>query len=533
MRNLELPGRSPVHATGGMVATSHALATSTAVDILRRGGNAMDAAVAACAVQCVVEPESTGIGGDCFCLYAPEGSVADLVAYNGSGRAPAAATYEWYADQGITGIERQSPHAVIVPGAVDAWDRLIADHGSMGLAQLLAPAIAYARDGYPVSSRVSVDFASQVALLKGDATAAEVFLPGGRPPGVGEMHAQPKLADTLEKIAKLGRDAFYTGEVADDIVSYLQSLGGLHTLEDFKTAAGEYVAPITTNYRGYDVYECPPNGQGVIALLLLNMMQSALESGKHGPLSVERLHWEIEAGRLAYQDRNAYVADPAKSDVPVDWLLSQAHAKELAAHVDPTKRTTDLPPVSLPTNDSTVYISVVDKDRNACSFINTLFSNFGTGLMAPKSGVMLTNRGQGFYVEKDHPNCIAPGKRPMHTIIPGMVGKDGRAVMPFGVMGGQYQSFGHMHLLSRMLDDGLDIQEAQDAPRLFPPPGEDVVEVESGFPPEVVEGLKKLGHKIAKPVKPLGGSQAIWIDWQRGVLTGGSEPRKDGCALGY
>ncbi len=493
MRDLEKPGRSPAFGKHGMVATSHAISTAVGLDILRRGGNAMDAAVAACAVQCVVEPESTGIGGDNFCIFAPEGSIKDMVAFNGSGRAPAAATPEWYADRGIATIERQSPHAVIVPGVIDAWETLTKNHGTMDLAELLQPAIEYARDGYPVSSRVSTDFKSNEALLKGCPNATRVFMPAGRLPECGEMHHQPALAATLEKIAKQGRDAFYTGEVAEDIVSFLQSHGGLHTLEDFKAAAGEYVTPISTSYRGYDVYECPPNGQGVIALLLLNMLK----------------------------------------DVPTDWLLSDAHAKELALHFDPDRALDPLPPVSAPVNESTVYISVVDKDRNACSFINTLFSNFGTGLLAPKSGVMLTNRGQGFTLEQGHLNCIAPNKRPLHTIIPGMVGDGDRAVMPFGVMGGQYQSFGHMQFLTKLLDFGMDIQEAQDAPRVFPISGSMEVEMEGTIPAETIARLEKMGHKRIKPAKPIGGSQAIWIDWERGILTGGSEPRKDGCAVGY
>jgi gamma-glutamyltranspeptidase/glutathione hydrolase len=532
MRDLEKPGRSPAVGKHGMVATSHSLSSAVALDVLRQGGNAMDAAIAACAVQCVVEPESTGIGGDNFCLFAPEGSISDMIAFNGSGRAPAAATREWYAQQGITTLERQSPHAVIVPGVIDAWETLSTKHGTMPLAELLQPAIEYARDGYPVSSRVSTDFTSNVKLLQGDPNASRVFLPGGKPPACGEMHHQPELAQTLQKIAEHGRDAFYTGDVAEDMVDYLQSLGGLHTLDDFKNATGEYVDPISTNYRGYDIYECPPNGQGIIALLLLNMLKDVSVDGVD-PLSVERLHMEIEYGRLAYQDRNMFVADPNMEDVPVDWLLSDAHARELAAHYDPAKALDPLPPVSMPTNDSTVYISVVDKDRNACSFINTLFSNFGTGLMAPKSGVMLTNRGQGFNLIDGHLNCIAPGKRPMHTIIPGMVGKGDKAVMPFGVMGGQYQSFGHMQFLTKMLDFGMDIQEAQDAPRVFPIAGSMDVEMEGTIPAETIAALEKLGHRRIKPAKPIGGSQAIWIDWERGILTGGSEPRKDGCAIGY
>lgn len=532
MRDLEKPGRSPAVGKHGMVATSSSISSAVALDILRRGGNAMDAAVAACAVQCVVEPESTGIGGDNFCMYAPEGSIKDMVTFNGSGRAPAAATPEWYAEKGITTIERQTPHAVIVPGVIDAWETLVKNHGTMELGELLQPAIEYARDGYPISSRVSADFASSEALLKGCPNSTRVFMPDGKMPGVGDMHHQPELAATLQKIAEHGRDAFYTGDVAEDIVSFLQSHGGLHTLEDFKNAKGEYVDAISTNYRGYDVYECPPNGQGIVALMMLNMLRDVPTDGID-PMSVERLHMEIEFGRLTYQDRNIYVADMNKSDVPVDWLLSDEHARELASHFDPDKALNPLPPVSAPTNESTVYISVVDKDRNACSFINTLFSAFGTGLMAPKSGVMLTNRGQGFTLEQGHLNCIAPNKRPLHTIIPGMLGKDGKAVMPFGVMGGQYQSFGHMQFLTKLLDFGMDIQEAMDAPRVFPIANTMDVEMEGTVPPETVAALEKMGHRRIAPAKPIGGSQAIWIDWERGILTGGSEPRKDGCAIGY
>jgi len=531
MRNLELPGRSPAHGLNGMAATSHTLSTATAIQILQRGGNAMDAAIAACAVQCVVEPESTGIGGDCFCIYAPEGST-DLVAFNGSGRAPMAATAEWYMDQGISEIEQQSPHSVTVPAALDAWCQLSRDHGKLDLGEVLEPAIQYARDGYPVSSRVSVDFAMAAVLLAGDPNLTRVFMPDGRTPGVGEMHRQPELARTLQMVADQGRDAFYTGELAEDMVGYLQSLGGLHTMEDFAASVGDYVEPISTEYRGHRVWECPPNGQGVIALLLLNIM-SGFETEGVDPISVERLHAEIEAGRLAYQDRNVFVADPSQAEVPTDWLLSEAHAVELRSMIDPDKGMDALPPVSLPKHDDTVYITVVDKDRNACSFINTLFHNFGAGLMAPKSGVTFTNRGQGFVIEPGHRNCIAPGKRPLHTIIPGMISKDDKAVMSFGVMGGHYQSFGHMQVLSKFFDFGMDIQECQDAPRVFPLSGGREVQMEGTIPADVVDGLKARGHVPVKPPKPIGGSQAIWIDWERGILTGGSEPRKYGCAMGY
>lgn len=532
MRNLELPGRSPVLSTNGMAATSHPLATQAALGVLKDGGNALDAAVAACAVQCVVEPESTGIGGDCFCLYSKGGST-DIIAYNGSGRAPGAATAQWYADNGISELEQHSPHAVTVPGAIDAWDSLVRDHGTIALGELLKPAVDFARNGYPVSSRVSVDFASQVALLKKDECAARVFLhEDGTPWSFGQVHKQPALADTLQHIGEMGRDGFYTGPVAEDIVSHLRSKGGLHTLEDFAGMKGEYVTPISTEFRGHTVYQCPPNGQGMIALLLLNIM-SGFEAGDKGPITLERIHREIEAGRLAYRDRNLYLADPGQADVPVDWFLSGEHADEIRAVIDDAKALDRLPAFTGPRHRSTVYISVVDKDRNACSFINTLFHNFGSGIMAPRSGVMLHNRGQGFVLDPAHPNCIAPGKRPLHTIIPGMVARGDRVVMPYGVMGGEYQAFGHMQFLTRVFDYGMDVQEAQDAPRFFPDPFSGEVEVEGTIPADIMEGLKAKGHKLVRPAKPIGGSQAIRIDWDEGTLTGGSDPRKDGCAIGY
>lgn len=530
MRNLELPGRSPVHSSHGMAATSHPLSTLAALDVLRAGGNAMDAAVAACAVQCVVEPESTGIGGDCFVLYS-KGGAGPVIAYNGSGRAPAAATVDFYEQKGIKAIEPHTAHAVTVPGAVDAWTRLIADHGTRELGELLRPAIAYAREGYPIFSRVAFDWETARETLLNDPGTAALFMPGGAVPPVGAMHRQPLLADTLDRIGREGRDGFYKGPVALDIVEHLNSRGGLHTLADFAAARGEYVQPIKTDFRGYDIYECPPNGQGLIALLLLNVI-AGLDMKGLDPLSLDRLHLFIEATRLAYQDRNVFLADPAHADVPVEALLSAAHADELRRQVRKDRRLDPLPPVALPPHEDTVYITVVDKDRNAVSFINSLFQSFGTGLMAPRSGVVLQNRGAGFGLERGHPNCIAPGKRPLHTIIPGMAMKDGRCVMPFGVMGGQYQAMGHAWFLSNLLDCGLDIQEAIDLPRLFPMLA-GPLEIESGIPAATVDGLKRLGHVPTAPKKPIGGGQAIWIDWKSGVLSGGSDPRKDGCALGY
>lgn len=530
MRDFHLPGRSPVHARNGMAATSHPLSTLAALDVLKAGGNAMDAAMCACAVQCVVEPQSTGIGGDCFALIAP-GGTDKIVAYNGSGRAPAAATPEWYASQGITEIDSATPHAASVPGTIEAWARLAADHGTWDLGRILEPAIRYAEDGYPVHSRVSFDWWVARGTLANDQTSADLFMPGGKVPAPGTTHRQPLLAATLRKIAKDGPDAFYKGPVAEDIVGHLRSRGGLHTMEDFAAAKGEYVTPIRTNFRGYDVYECPPNGQGIVALMILNMV-TAGAAKDWAPMSVERLHFMIEATKLAYRDRNAFVADPTQAKVPVEGLLSAAHAKKLLAEIDPKRATDPMAPATMPKHEDTVYISVVDKDRTAVSFINSLFRSFGTGLMAPRSGVLIHNRASSFVLKKGHPNCIAPGKRPMHTIIPGMATKDGRAAMPFGVMGGHYQSMGHAWFLSNLLDFGLDIQEAIDLPRLFPTLA-GPLEIEGGFPAETVERLKAMGHKPVRPERPIGGGQAVMIDWKTGVLTGGSEPRKDGLALGF
>ena len=530
MRHLEYPGRSPVAAPNGMASTSHPLSTQAAVRILQDGGNALDAAIAACAVQCVVEPESTGIGGDCFCLYAPAGGADGIVAFNGSGRAPAGLSSESLLAEGIGRIERHSPHAVTVPGAVDAWVQLNRDHGRMPLDQLLAPAIAYARDGYPITQRVARDFAGQVDSL--DADARTVFTRDGGPIPLGARHAQPALAATLEKIGREGRGGFYEGAVADEIITKLRGIGGRHTEEDFAAAVGDYVDPINTEFREHLVWQCPPNGQGVIALMLLNMMRGIDRFGDH-PLTVERMHHEIEAGRLAYRDRGLVLADPAQAEVPVAAMLDGSYADQLRAGIRPDRRLDPLPPSGLPRHSSTVYITVVDRDRNACSFINSLYDNFGSGIMAPESGVLLHNRGQGFVVDPAHPNGVAPGKRPLHTLIPGLVTRNGKVALSYGVMGGEYQAFGHMQFLTRHFDFGMDVQMAQDTARFFPNPFIDVVDVEAPIAETTREALRTLGHDIRPAGKPIGGSQAIAIDWETGLLTAGSDPRKDGCAMGY
>ncbi len=531
MRNFEKPTRSIAVSAKAMAATSHPCATLSAINILQTGGNAMDAAIAACAVQCVVEPGSTGIGGDCFALYAPKGG-ADVIAYNGSGRTPKALTIEWFEERGLSEVPRQSPSAVTIPGAIDAWTRLHADHGRLPLAEVLAPAIRYADGGYAITPRVHRDWAQEEKLLAADKAAAEIFLPGGRVPRIGEMHRQPRLAATLRRIAAEGRDGFYKGPVADDMVAHLNAHGGLHTLEDFATAKGEYVTPVTTTFRGHTIHECPPNGQGIIALLILNILSCF--DNQLAPQSPDRLHLEIEATRLAYAARDAWIADPDKADAPIDELLSEDFARHLAGMIDLTRALTELPDFEMPLHRDTVYISIVDEERNAVSFINSIFDSFGTGLVAPESGVILHNRGQSFSLKRGHPNMIAPEKRPLHTIIPGMVTRNGRTEMSFGVMGGYYQAMGHAHLISKVLDYGMDLQDAVDLPRLVPIGGSGPrVEAEHTVAAETVVELQRRGFEIIPAEDPIGGAQVIRIDWDNGTLVGASESRKDGIALGY
>ena len=537
MRDFHLPGRSPVYAVNGMAATSMPAATLTALDVLRAGGNAMDAAVAAAAVLGVIEPQSTGIGGDCFCLYAPAGT-GRVVALNGSGRAAAAYSIDWFEARGIAAIETTSAHAVTIPGAVNAWETLLAAHGTRGLEELLQPAIRFAQDGWPVHSKVAWDWAHGEAKLRQN--GARAFLPGrsvagGSAPKPGDRFFQPQLAATLRAIAKNGARAFYEGPIATDMVSTLRAKGGQQTEADFSAglSTANFVTPIQTHWRGYDIYQCPPNGSGLLVLMMMGILDG-LDAPEGGPLSATRLHRHAEAARLVYRDRDAFLADPLQSEVPVARLTGGQYLGGLRKLIDDGRAMPAMPSAGeamLPAHKDTVYLTVVDRDGNACSFINSLFESFGTGILAEQSGVMLQNRGCGFRLERGHPNCIAPGKRPMHTIIPGMVTKDGHAVMPYGVMGGHFQPMGHSLFLTNMLEFGLDIQQAIDLPRLFPYGGK--LQLERGIPAEVAGELVRLGHTLEVVDRPLGGGQAIWIDRQRGFLVGGSDPRKDGLALGY
>ena len=525
-RDFHLPGRSPVYAAEGMVATSHPLASVVALDALRAGGTAADAAVAAVAALGVLEPQMTGIGGDCFCLVAKPGT--PVWGYNGSGRSGASARAEALVAQGITAIGPDSIHAVTVPGAVEAWDTILKAHGRLGLDRALAPAIRIAEQGAPVAPRVAFDWAGAVDRLRRDAGASRHFLRDGRAPVAGDRMQYPALAPVLRAIAAGGPKAFYEGAPAADIVATVAPRGSFLTTDDFARHRGEAAEPLTSNYRGLDVVELPPNGQGLAALVLLNILER-FDLAALDPVGAERLHIQLEAARLAYAVRDTHFADPAFMRTSVPALLDKAFARGLADHIDRGKRVA-LPPAPAP-GSHTVLVTVVDRDRTAVSLINSLFSTFGVGIATETTGIMLHNRGHGFVVDPAHPNAIGPSKRPMHTIIPALAMRDGRCDLAFGVMGGHYQAMGHAHFVANLVDYGMDVQAAIDSPRVFFL-GEDT-EVERGVPAATVEGLKARGHSIITRPSPLGGGQAIRIDWERGVLIGGSDHRKDGCAIGY
>ncbi len=528
MRDFVIPGRSCVHAVNGMVATSHPLATGAALDILKQGGNAMDAAICAAATQAVVELQSTGIGGDAFALIARNGS-AEVIAYNGSGRAPAAASLDWYRERGITEIGQHTPHSVTVPGAVDAWCTLNRDHGSLALDRLLAPAIRYAAEGFPVHARTRHDWLLAEYTVSHDAGTKAVLMPGGHAPEEGALHIQAKLAETLKIVAAQGREGFYEGPVAQAMVARLREAGGLHTQDDFAAARGDYVTAIATDYRGYTIHQIPPGNQGVTALIMLNILEG-FDLAQYDPLSAERTHLEIEAGRIACAVRDSEISDPDAMRVSLEQLVSRDWAAELRAGISLDRAMTGIPEHGLATTD-TVYISVVDRDLNAVSFINSLYHAFGSGILCPQTGVLFQNRGESFRLDPGHPNCIGPNKRPMHTIMPGMLTRGAEAVSPYGVMGGDYQPYGHTRVLTNVIDYGLGPQAAIDMPRVFA--AGSAVAIEKTFPEETYEGLIARGHNLEFTATPLGGGQMIVIDREKGVLSAGSDHRKDGCALGF
>ncbi len=527
MRDFMKPGRSVAVAENGMAACSHPAATLAALDILRSGGNAIDAAIAAVALQGVIDPHMTGVGGDCFALVSPKGG--HPVAVNGSGRAPAKATLDYYLDHAFTEIPDHSVHAVTVPGAVDAWCTLSRDYGSKSLDEVLAPAIKAAEEGFVITPRVALDWARYADRVARHETSSRQYLPSGSPPAVGEKTAHPALGRTLRRIAREGRSAFYEGEVAADIVETLSALGGLHDLDDFAAQTSDYVAPIQMSYRGYVLHECPPNGQGIAALLIAGLLEG-FNLGDANLSEADRIHLLAEATKLAYSQRDHIVADPAFHPADLDEILSQASLDRLRSSISLDRAAEPSRP-DIPQHRDTVYVTVVDRDGNAVSLINSLFFAFGSGIYAPRSGVLLQNRGAGFKIQQGHRNAIAPRKRPLHTIIPAMVSRNGQTVMSLGVMGGQYQAVGHAHILSQIVDRGDDVQQASDRPRSFCFDG--VLSLEPTIDETIRADLDRRGHRTAWADEPIGGYQGIWIDRERGVLFGGSDHRKDGLALGY
>jgi gamma-glutamyltranspeptidase/glutathione hydrolase len=526
--------RSVVMARQGMVASSQPLAVEAGVSILKKGGNAIDAAIATALTLGVVEPVSTGIGGDAFLLYQ---SAADgrIYGVNGSGRCPARLTLEALQRQGIKGIPQIGLGSVTVPGAVDAFAEVHRRHGRLTFAELLEPAIYYASEGFPVSEIIAGQWQGTAPLLAQFPTSARTYLTNGKAPQAGDIHRQPNLARTLKLLAAEGRDAFYQGEIARQIVKFSQEHGGFFTLEDFRSHTTEWVEPISIDYRGHTILELPPNGQGITALIALNILEGFDVAGMdYG--SAAYYHLLIEATKQAFADRNRYVADPAYADLPINGLLSKEYATARRQELSRERAGLYKAGSPLPFGN-TVYVSCVDQERNVVSLINSVFSAFGSGVVAGETGICLQNRGSGFVDDPHHPNALAPGKRPLHTIIPAMILKDERPWVCFGVMGGDVQPQGHTQVAINLIDFRMNVQDAIEAPR-YRILGGKLVALERTIPHDVRHALEAMGHELfpygaMPPGTPYGGGQAIMIDHERGVLQGGSDHRKDGCAIGY
>jgi gamma-glutamyltranspeptidase / glutathione hydrolase len=532
--------RSAVMARQGMAATSQPLATATAIRVLQQGGNAVDAAIAANAVLGVVEPMSCGLGGDLFAIVW-DAKAKKLVGLNASGRSPASATIELFKSKGMSAIPTFGPLSWSVPGCVDGWDQLRKRFGSKPWSELLGPAIDYAENGFPVSEIIADDWREAEPSLKVIASSARCFLPDGRAPAAGSVFRNPDVARSLRAIALGGRDAFYVGPIAEAIVQYSGSVGGLFSQADFTQHTSTFVDPVSTNYRGYDVWELPPNGQGIAALQMLNLLE-AYDLKALGPQSAEALHLMIEAKKLAYEDRAKYYADPDFGPLPVATLISKAYAVRRRTEIKPEKAN-PRPMPGDPAQADTIYLTVVDRDFNCVSLIQSNFHGFGSHHVPAGLGFVLQNRGCLFALNPSHLNRLEPRKRPFHTIIPGFITKDGKPWLSFGLMGGDMQAQGHAQVVSNMIDFGMDVQEAGDAARFRhfgsseptgqPAKGGGSVALESGISEEAGRKLEAKGHQLAKSPGSFGGYQAIRIDVERGVLIGGSDPRKDGCAMGY
>jgi gamma-glutamyltranspeptidase/glutathione hydrolase len=520
-------GRSVVRAINGMVTTSQPLASAAGLRILQQGGNAIDAAIAAAAVLCVVEPMMVSPGGDLFALIW-DAKKKDLKALNASGRAPKALSIDELKKRGITKKPEHGIHTVTVPGAVDGWATLLKSHGTMTLAQVLQPAIEYAERGFPVTEIIATDWQAG-EQHNGNPDFAATFLRNGKAYSTGEIFTNKNLANSLKLIAKGGRDVMYKGELAAKIVKFAQAQGGFHTMQDFAAHTSTWVEPISTTYRGHTVYELPPNNQGLAALQMLNILEG-YDVKSLGHNSAEYLHLLVEAKKLAFVDRAKHIADPAFYKAPLAQLLSKEYAAELRKKINVAQAQD--PTANGPSGgEDTVYLTVVDKDRNCVSFIQSIFSAFGSGLVAGDTGIVLHNRGAGFSFDPNNANKLEGGKRPFHTLIPAMVFKDGKPWLTFGVMGGDMQAQGHVQVLMNLIDFGMDVQQAGEQPRFrhF----ESGLGLESAIGADVRAALEAKGHKLTRTSGTFGGYQAILLDPVTGALAGGSDVRKDGCALGW
>lgn len=526
MRDFQIPGRSPVISVNGICATSHPLASRVAIRILEDGGNAVDAAIAAAVLLGLCEPQMSGIGGDCFALVKPAGQ-DDVIALNGSGRAPRALDADKLRGSGLKAIDPHSPEAVTIPGAIDGFCRLSRDWGRLGIATSLAPAIYYAKSGIPVSQRTAQDWVMYQSLLKG--AARDHYLLNGKAPVEGQVFRQLKQAEVLERVALDGPSAFYESEVAQDMVSSLQAAGGVHTLDDFAAMESYYTDPISGTYRGVDLIEQPPNSQGVTAILMANIL-SHFDLAQMDPFGVERTHLEAEAAKLAHDAQRRFVAD-ADHVEHLDHMLKPSTAAALADLIDPRRAIENPASAADPLHPETVCLTVVDKDLMAVSLIYSISGDFGSGICSDEFGVLFQNRGAYFSLDQGHPNEAAGGKRSLHTIIPAMLRREGKVIMPYCVMGGRYQPTGHVRVMSNMLDFGMDPQAAIDGPRSFANGG--VLGLERGYDDTVRQALRDMGHNVVTPPLPFGGAQATLIDYENGTLIGASDPRKDGTALGY
>jgi gamma-glutamyltranspeptidase / glutathione hydrolase len=534
--------RSVVHAAEGMAATSQPLATQIALDTLKAGGSAVDAAIAANAALGLMEPTGCGIGGDLFAIVWDE-EQGELAGLNASGRAPALMTAGFFREQGLDTIPPFGPLPVSVPGAVDGWFELHGRYGRLPMKQVLAPAIAYAKRGFPVSQVVARYLALSGERLGEYPGFTETYMPDGNMPREGEMFANPRLARTYELLAQEGRDAFYEGEIARRIDAYMREHGGLLRYEDLAAHRSEWIAPVSTNYRGWDVYELPPNGQGIAALQILNILEG-YDIAAMGFDSPEYVHTLVEAKKLAFEDRARYYADMDFADVPVERLISKEYAAERRRLIDPKRAASRFPAgeAKLDRGD-TIYLTVADREGNMVSLIQSNYRGMGSGMTPGDLGFVLQDRAELFSLDPAHPNALEPGKRPFHTIIPAFVMKDGKPYMSFGVMGGAMQPQGHAQIIVNMLDFGMNLQEAGDAARInhdgsSEPTGTvmndgGVVHLENGFSASTRAALEAMGHTLGESDGSFGGYQAILRDHEEGVWRGASEVRKDGQAAGY